>query len=99
MYIIHETFHAKPGKAKELVKKFKAAIPLFEQTQEAKNFRVLTDVASNYWTVIMTCEVADIGAFVGTLRSATSVPELQEIMKGYLDLVEGGKREIFLLEE
>ena len=98
MYVIHETFHAKPGKAKELVKKFKAAIPHFERTEEGQNFRIMTDVASNYWTVIMSYEVPDIGAFIGNLRGATADPELAEIMKGYLDLVDGGKREIFLLE-
>jgi hypothetical protein len=98
MYVVQETFNAKPGKAKELVKKFKAAAPLFEANDEGKNFRIMTDVASNYWTVIMSYEVEDIGAFIGNLRSATGSPELQEIMKGYLDLVEGGKREIFLVE-
>ena len=98
MYIIQETFHAKPGKAKELVKKFKAAAPILEAQDAGKNFRVMTDVVSNYWTVILTHEVEDVGAFFSTLRTSTSAPELQEIMKGYLDLVEGGKREIFLVE-
>jgi hypothetical protein len=98
MYVVHETFHAKPGKAKELVRRFKAAAPIFEANDEGKNFRIMTDVASNYWTVIMSYEVEDIGAFLGNLRTATGSPELQEIMKGYLDLIDGGKREIFLLE-
>lgn len=98
MYLIQETFHAKPGKAKELVKKFKAAIPHFERTEEGQNYKIMTDVASNYWTVIMTYEVSDIGGFITNLRSATGTEDLQEIMKGYLDLIEGGKREIFLLE-
>ena len=99
MYLIQETFHAKPGKAKELVKKFKAAIPFFQAAEEGRNHKVMTDVSGNYWTVIMTYEVSDIGAFVTNLRSATGAPELQDIMKGYIDLVEGGKRDIYLLEE
>lgn len=98
MYLIQETFHAKPGKAKELVRKFKAAAPIFEASQQGQNFRIMTDVASNYWTVIMQYELEDIGAFLGQLRSSTGSPELQGIMAGYLELVEGGKREIFLLE-
>jgi hypothetical protein len=98
MYVVQETFNAKPGKAKELVRRFKAAAPIFEANDEGKNFRIMTDVASNYWTVIMSYEVEDIGAFLGNLRTATGSPELQEIMKGYLDLVDGGKREIFLVE-
>lgn len=99
MYLIQETFNARPGKAKELVKKFKAAIPYFQQTEEGQNFRVMTDVAGGcYWTVIMSYEVSDIGAFMTNLRSATGAPELQEIMKGYMDLVEGGNRQIYLIE-
>ena len=74
MYVVQETFHAKPGKAKELVRKFKAAAPIFEATQQGRNFRVMTDVASNYWTVIMSYEVEDIGAFLGQLRTSTGSP-------------------------
>ena len=58
----------------------------------------MTNVASAYWTGLVQHEVEDIGAFFTGLRSATGGPEAQEIMKGYLELVEGGKREIFLLE-
>ena len=36
MYLIRELFQAKPGKAKELVKKFKLAVPYFEKAEEGK---------------------------------------------------------------
>ncbi|MEO8151058.1 MAG: hypothetical protein ABI723_25720 [Bacteroidia bacterium] len=98
MYLIREVFKTKPGKAKELVKKFKQAIPHFEKSDEGKNFKVLTDIVSHYWTVVMEYEVEDIGKHLNNMRTATSSPELQEIMKGYIDLVEGGSREIFLVE-
>jgi hypothetical protein len=98
MYLIREVFRTKPGKAKELVKKFKLGIPHFQKQEGGSNFKILTDVTSHYWTVVMEYEVDDIGKFFGNLRSATGSPELQEIMKGYLDLVEGGKREIWLVE-
>jgi hypothetical protein len=98
MYLIRETFNAKPGKAKELVKKFKQAIPHFERSGEGKNHKIMTDAVSNYWTVIMEYETDDMGAYFSDLRGATAAPELQEIMKGYIDLVEGGNRQIFLIE-
>lgn len=98
MYIIRETFNAKPGKAKELVKKFKLAAPHFEKGGEGKNFRIMTDAVGNYWTVVIEFETEDMGKFFTNLRGGTASPELQEIMKGYMDLLEGGKREIFLLE-
>lgn len=97
MYLIREVFNAKPGKAKELVKKFKLAAPHFEK-EGGKNHRILTDIATDYWTVIVQFEVDDIGGFIGSLRSFAPNPALEEIMKGYMDLLEGGKREIFLVE-
>lgn len=98
MYLLREVFHAKPGKARELVNKIKLAIPYFEISEGGRNYKVMTDIVSNYWTVVMEYEVEDIGGFIGGLRKATAAPELQEIMKGYLDLVEGGSREIFMIE-
>jgi hypothetical protein len=98
MYLIREVFKAKPGKAKELVKKFKAATPIFEKSGEGQNHKILTDVVAGYWTVIMQWETDDLGKFAANLRSTTGSPELGEIMKGYIDLVEGGHREIFLIE-
>jgi hypothetical protein len=98
MYLIRDVFQTKPGKARELVKKLKAAVPYFEETEGGRNYRIMTDVVANYWTVVIESEVEDIGGFIGRLRSATVGKEIQEIMKGYMDLVDGGYREIFLLE-
>ena len=49
MYLVRDTFKCKPGKAKELVNKFKQTIPFMEE-QNLKNTKILTDVVSNYWT-------------------------------------------------
>jgi hypothetical protein len=98
MYLVRETFNAKPGKAKELVKKFKQAAPHFEKGGEGKNFKIMTDAVGNYWTVVIEFETEDMGKFFTNLRNPSATPELQEIMKGYIDLIEGGKREIFVLE-
>ena len=99
MYLVQETFYTRPGKARELVNKFKAAIPHFQETEGGQNFKIMTDISGKYWTVVMSFETNDIGGFITNLRSATGSPELQEIMKGYIDLVEGGKRDIYLLED
>jgi hypothetical protein len=98
MYLIREVFKTKPGKAKELVKKFKLCVPLFEKSGEGKNFKIMTDITGPYWTVVFEFETDDIGKFITSLRSGPSDPQFGEIMKGYLDLVEGGHREIFILE-
>ena len=64
MYLIREVFKAKPGKAKELVKMFKQAIPHFEQSEGCQNYKVMTDIVSDYWTVVMEYEVDNIGGFI-----------------------------------
>lgn len=98
MYQVRETFHCKPGKAKELVRMFKRAIPHFEKTEGGRNYKVMTDIVGQYWTVVMELEVDDIGSFIGSLRQSTGSAELKEILKGYTELIESGSREIFLLE-
>jgi len=97
MYLIRDIFHTKPGKAKELVKKFKQAAPYFEKQGMGK-FKIMTDIATTYWTVVMESEVDDLSAFAKEVRGGTSQPELGKIMEGYMDLVEGGYREIFIIE-
>jgi hypothetical protein len=98
MYQIREVFQAKPGRAKDLVKMFKQAAPHFEKTEAVKNVKILTDIVSTYWTVIIESETEDNGGFFTNLRNATMSDELKEIMKGYMDSVEGGRREVFMIE-
>jgi hypothetical protein len=98
MYLIREVFQAKPGKAKDLVKMFKLAAPHFEKTEEVSNMKVMTDIVSNYWTVVIESETNNIGGFITNLRSATMSEDLKVIMKDYMNCIEGGHREIFMIE-
>jgi hypothetical protein len=97
MYLIREVFKCKPGKAKELVKKFKEASK-FMEGDDMKNLKIMTDIAATYWTVVMQFELEDLGVFAKEVRGGTSQPEMENIMKGYMDLLDGGYREIFLIE-
>ena len=96
MYVVRDTFQCKPGKAKDLVNIFKQTIPIMEE-YNYKNPRILTDMVSNYWTVILELEVESLAEFENR-RGFTSRPEVKEIMKDYMSLVEGGNREIFKVE-
>ncbi len=97
MYLIRDVFNTKPGKAKELVKKFKQAAPLMEK-QGMKNFKIMTDIAASYWTVVFESEIEDLGEFGKEVRGGTADPEMAKIMEGYIDLLVGGHREIYLIE-
>lgn len=96
MYLIRDTFQCKPGMAKELVNKFKQTSP-FMIEQNFRNAKIMTDVVSNYWTVVLELEVETRADFENH-KSFTSQPKVKEIMKDYMTLVAGGKREIFNIE-
>ena len=98
MYLIREIFKCKPGKAKEIVKIFKKARPHMEK-DGFTNGKIMTDFVSDYWTVVLQYEVKKLDQFADKARSETTNPELGEIFKGYMDFLEGGRREIYLLEE
>jgi hypothetical protein len=97
MYLVREVFQCKPGKAKEIVKIFKKAMPFMEK-DGFKNGKVMTDLIASYWTVVVQYEIDKLDTFGNVARSETADPKVAEIFKGYMDLLEGGKREVFLLE-
>jgi hypothetical protein len=96
MYLIRDVFKCKPGKAKELVKKFKQTIPFMEE-HHLKNVKIMTDIAADFWTVVLQGEVNSLAEFENQ-RGFTSQQKVKDIMAGYMDLIEGGKREIFQIE-
>jgi hypothetical protein len=91
MFIIRNVFRCKPGKAKNVIEKFKAAIPLMEGI----NQRVLVDEVGGFWTVVVEVEAEDMGTFERVLRERGSRQDVQDAMSGYMDFVESGYREIF----
>jgi hypothetical protein len=97
MLLIREVFNAKPGKAGELVKKFKQVIPFMEK-EGLKNTRVMTDFVAKYWTVVIESETEELARFEKEVRGFTSKPEVREIMKDYMSLVDGGYREVYKIE-
>jgi len=90
MYIVRDTFNAKPGQAKNLIEKFQAALPDFRR-EGVRGLRILVDSVSDYWTVVLEIEVEDLGMYFAMAEN----PAGREKLAGYLDYVLGGKREIF----
>jgi hypothetical protein len=96
MYLIRDVFNAKPGRAKDLVAKFKQVMPHMNGPG-VRSWRVLTDTVAGYWTVVAETEVEDLQAYFDLARNQPP-PQVEEAMKGYMDLVHGGHREIFRIE-
>ena len=94
MLLIRNVFQCKPGQAKALVKMFKETIAKAQMTRA----RVLTDVASSFWTVVFETEAESLGAWEKEFEQMSARSDMRKPMEGYMDLVECGRREIFRVE-
>ena len=102
MYVIRDIMYCKPGKVRALVDKYKAMGELGAKSGMPP-MRIMTDFsAERYWTVVSEMEFSDLKAFEDMMQnpqgSAEDMKKMEEIMKGYHDLVDHGKREIYRLE-
>ncbi|HEU4642585.1 MAG TPA: hypothetical protein VFS44_09030 [Gemmatimonadaceae bacterium] len=102
MYLIREIMYCKPGKVRPMVEKFTAMSRVGERLGMPR-MRVMTDFsAERYWTVVAEMEVPDLQAFEQMMSSpqgsAEDMKQMEEIMQGYHDLVDYGKREIYRIE-
>jgi hypothetical protein len=102
MLLIREVMYCKPGKVRPMVEKFLAMAKLSEKAGQGK-MRVMTDFcAERYWTIVSEFEVPSMQAFEemmqGQGQSAEDTKQMEALMKGYHDLVEFGRREIYKIE-
>lgn len=91
MFVVRETFKAKPGKASTLAALFKE---LFKEIPQFKA-RVLTDVIAEFNTVVLEIECDDLTQFEKALRETMANPALRDKMKGYTELYIEGRREVY----
>jgi hypothetical protein len=102
MYLIREVMYCKPGKVSAMKEKFLAMSKLSEKLKMPR-MRIMTDFAAEqYWTVVAEMEVSDLAAFEKMMStpqgSDADMKQMEELMKGYHDLVDHGKREIYRIE-
>jgi hypothetical protein len=102
MLLIREIMYCKPGKVRPMIEKFLAMSKLNVQAG-LPPMRIMTDFAGErYWTIIAEFEVDNLSAFermmTGEGMSEEIGKEFEKIMKGYHDLIEYGRREIYRIE-
>ncbi len=97
MYVVRNVFKTKPGKARQLVDKFLAANKLLDETK-IWGVRLMTDTVSTFWTVVLEFEVAELDDYFHAMEERAADPRWREAMSGYMDLVDGGHREIYSVE-
>ena len=93
MFVIRNVFKCKPGKAGQAIEKFKAAHALMADLDMTP--RILVDEVASFWTVVVEVEVEDIGTFDKLMHERAGREDIGAAMAGYMDLVDGGYREIF----
>ena len=95
MYVVRDIFRCKPGHSKSVAEKAKNVLALTKKLKGVSNGRVLIDFVTNYWTVVMETEVESLGQFEKEMSEYASNKEMQDAMKGYMEEIDGGHREIF----
>lgn len=93
MFVIRETFTAKPGKASALATMFKQVMG--EMT--TLTTRVMTDYIAGFNTVVLETEVQNLGEFEKELETYMSRQDLRDKMKGYTEMYQDGRREVYKL--
>jgi heme-degrading monooxygenase HmoA len=99
MFVIRNVFKCKPGKAKNLIEKFKTATKLMRDAGAFYDERILVDEVATFWTVVIETTVEDMNAFAKSMQEYGSRKDVQDAMAGYMDMVDGGYREIFRVVE
>ena len=91
MYIVRETFTARPGKASSLAKLLKQGMT---QMTTLKT-RVLTDYIAAFNTVVVEVETDDLAAFDRVMAEYATRTDIHDMMKGYTDMYVTGRREVY----
>ena len=99
MYLVREITYCKPGKVRPMVERSLAMAKLMEEHKQGK-MRVMTDfVAQQYWMIVCEYETESIDSMMSMEGMSPEVmKQMDEIMKGYHEFVDHGKREIFKIE-
>lgn len=95
MYVVRDVFRCKPGHSKSVAERFKRSFPLMQKMKGFVSARILIDYVASYWTVVLEMEVESLSDFERQMTEYSASPEFRETMKGYMDEVDGGLREIF----
>lgn len=99
MFLVRDIMYCKPGKARPMVDKFLALGKLMENMGFG-SMRVTTDVsAERYWTVVAESEVDSLEKHAEMARQSMQMKEFQDVMQGYHELIDQGRREIYMIEK
>lgn len=91
MVIVRNSFIANPGQAGKLAAQLKD----MANAAKLRNVRVMTDFIGDFNHVVMEHEVESASEFEQLMTRYASDPQAREKAKGYTDLWNTGRRELF----
>jgi hypothetical protein len=102
MLLVREIMYCKPGKVRPLVEMFLAMDKIGTKAGMPR-MRVMTDFCGErYWTLVAEMEVANLEQFERMMQGGgqdqAAMQEMERIMKGYHELLEYGRREVYKIE-
>ena len=98
MFMVREVMHCRPGKVRELVKKFQALGEVMKG-MGVEPFRIYTDVAAEqFWTLVLESEYETLDDIQAVEAKVLGDEGGKAAMVGYHDLVVEGRREIYKVE-
>ena len=90
MFVIRNTFVAKPGSASKLAAQHKEAVAAFQMP----GARVMTDITGDFNRVIMEHTAESLEEFEKRMQETMGSPMYRERMAGYTELWITGSREV-----
>jgi len=93
MFVVRNTFIAKPGCASKLAAQLKEAVTAFQMP----GGRVMTDVTGDFNRVIMEHTAESLEEFEKRMQETMGSPLYRERMAGYTELWITGSREVLRL--
>ena len=90
MFVVRNTFIAKPGSASKLAAQLKEAVAAFQMP----GGRVMTDVTGDFNRVIMEHTAESLQEFEKRMQETMGSPLYRERMAGYTELWITGSREV-----
>lgn len=95
MYVVRDVFNCKPGQSKAVADKFKNGLSIMKTMTGFVSGRILIDYIGSYWTVVLEMEVESLDLYEKQMTEYSTHDKMREALKGYVDQVNGGHREIY----
>jgi hypothetical protein len=95
MILVRNVFRLKFGKAREGIAALKETIAVAVRLGHEGQFRLLSDVTGDFYTLVLEVAYPDMSAFEQRAKRQLSDPQWRAAYEKVVPFVESGRREVF----